>query len=569
LTGSEKGQISNYSAQMAIVTFELKDLERLGVSKEDITSIVDRLGMSLEELNEKSVTVDITPNRPDMLGIVGFSRAALFLLGKKVPKEKFYSITSEPMAQVTVTKTVKKIRPFIAAAVVKNVDLSGNKLKDLINFTEKFCETYGRKRKKIAIGLYNFDVAKGNFTYDASRKGEFAPLGSKEKESFDKILKEHEKGIEYSDILNKRKAYPNLRDEKNIFSLIPIINSEHSRVTENTKNLFVELTGTSQKVVEEALNLIACTFIDMGADVYPCNIVYPNKTVITPHLDYKEVKIRRSTAEKMLGVYLEDNKVITLANKLGHVAAKYGIHILFYSPPYRLDILNEQDVIEDIAIAYGYDKIEPIPVASVLSGTADESKDKSNGISMLMLGTGFSEAMNTYLTNDHTNFERMARKEEKDSTIRVAYSKTEAITILRTNLLPLLMQNLSNSTNERMPQKLFEIGATFYMDGENIVESTNIAIVSEHSKANYSEIKSIVSQLFKFMDLKNYSLKEIRDPAFIAGRAAKIVSGNEELGYFGEMHPKVLENFKIDEPVVAAEIKLDKCMKLLLKSEKK
>jgi phenylalanyl-tRNA synthetase beta chain len=185
------------------------------------------------------------------------------------------------------------------------------------------------------------------------------------------------------------------------------------------------------------------------------------------------------------------------------------------------------------------------------------------------VGLGFNEAMNPYLTNQILNFDRLGLKRDEKSTITVAYAKTDAITMLRTELLPYLMQNLENSVNEKMPQRLFEIGKVFHLYNNDVSESTNLAMVSAHSKANYSEIKSMVLQFLKFAGISDYTLKEFNESPFINGRAAKILLGNEEIGYFGEINPKVLYNFKIEEPVVAAEIKLDKCIVYALKSNKK
>lgn len=537
--------------------FELEDLRRLGIEEDELKDLVDRLGMSLESLDDQYATIDITPNRADMLDINGFARAASFLNAKKTPKERFYSIKNGPATRITVTAAVKKTRPFVAAAIVKNVDLKGNRLKYLINFTEKFCETYGRKRKKIAIGLHNLDVVSGQLTYDASRSGSFVPLGSEGEQSFADILKSHEKGIEYAKTLGKSNVYPFISDSKGVLSLIPIINSERTKVTNDTRNLLIELTGTSENSVEEAINLIACSFMDLGADIYPCEIAYKNKTIVTPNLEYKSIRVRRSTIEKTLGVYLEENRIINLANRLGHVAAKYGNYTLVYAPPYRLDVLNEQDIIEDLAIAYGYNNIEPQPVLGFFVGMAEESKDQANRIAKLMLGLGFTEAINPYLTNEDLNFRSLDRKYDENSIISVAYAKTEAITMLRTDLLPWLMHNLGNSSHERMPQKLFEIGSVFRLENGKPVESTNISMVSEHSRVNYSEIKSVVSQLLKFNNME-YTLKELSDSAFIEGRCAKIVIGNETIGYFGEIAPKILDNFRLEEPVVAAELRIDK-----------
>jgi phenylalanyl-tRNA synthetase beta chain len=545
---------------MAIVNFELEDLAIFGIAKQDISNVVDRLGMSLEAMDEKSVSIDITPNRPDMLDIVGFARASSFILGKKVPQEKHYSIKNGAIMQVKVERAVKGVRPFIGIAIIKNANLKGNRLKNLINFTEKFCETYGRKRKKIAIGLHNLDVIRGPLTYTASADEEFIPLGYKTKMKFKDIIKKHEKGIEYSNMFNDGKKYPFLRDTKNILAFIPIINSELTRVTENTQNILIDVTGTSQNSVDDALALISCSFIDSKAEIYQCEVDYGGKKLVTPKLSYKNIKLKRTKAEKTLGVYMEENRIINLANRMGSVAAKYGSYMLMYVPPYRLDMFNEQDMIEDIAIAYGYDKIEPMPVVGVSFGLADESNENANRTSRLMIGMGFSEAINPYLTNGNLNFNSLGRKGDENSIISVAYAKTESITMLRTALIPWLMQNLGNSTNDKMPQRLFEIGKVFYMDGDNIVECTNLGIVSEHSKANYSEIKSVVEKVLMSMGAKGYELKELKDAAFIDGRAARIIMDNEEVGHFGEINPRVLENFKLEEPVIAAEIKFERCV---------
>lgn len=543
---------------MAIVAFELEDLKRLGLGESETKKAITTLGMSLESTEDGTITIDVTPNRPDMLDIVGFSRAVLLVTGKRVPKEKFYSIKNPPITRISVTGAVKRTRPFISAAVVKNVNLEGNNLKNLINFTEKFCETYGRKRKKIAIGIYDYDKIDGELTYDASHEGEFVPLGSNTKSKFSEVLKGHEKGVEYSGILGKgkRKLYPHLKDSKGVLSLIPIVNSEEYRVTNSTKNILVEMTGTSRNAIDKALQLIACSFMDAEAEIYPCEIVYPSKARVTPELEYERIRIRKSVIDKTLGISIEEGRIITYANRLGHVAAKYGKNTLVYVPPYRIDVMNYQDIMEDIAIAYGYNKIIPLPVMGVSNGLAEESKEQANRISRLMIGMGFSEAMNFYLTNENTSYASMNHEADEHSTIKVGYAKTESITMLRTSILPLLMQNLGNSMHESMPQRIFEIGKVFRMENGVVIDDTHIGIASEHSRANYSEVKAIVIELLGFLGLKDYDISELDDGAFIKGRCAEVIVGKEQIGYFGEISPKVLNNFRLEEPVVAAEINI-------------
>ncbi len=542
---------------MAVVTFDIELLARLGLPKDKLEKAIDGLGMSLEKMEGGKAMIDITPNRPDLLGAVGFARAASFFLGKRTPKEKeYHAEKGKANPQINVMPSVKGIRPFIAAMAVTKANLRGEALREFINFTEKLCDTYGRKRRKVAIGLYDLSKVGFPLAYGAISEGKMVPLGSHTKSSFSDILKNHQKGIEYSHIIGG-KMFPFLEDSSgNVMSLIPIINSELSKVADPATDLLVELTGTSQNAVESALNMLACAFIDMGADVQQCDIVYGKKRKTTPILEYRTIKFSTLAVEKTLGARMDSGRIIGLANRMGYVAAKYGAGVMCYVPPYRLDVLNEQDVIEDIAIAFGYENIVPQPIPSISTGMPEDERLVESSISKLMIGLGFTEAVNYYLTNQQMNFASMGIKEDKNSTVEVSDSKTESITMLRTNLLHGLMQNLGASTHEKMPQMLFEIGKVFTLSNGKPVESSDLALVSEHAKANFSEMKSVVQSLLALWGIRNFRLEEYSGEPYIKGRAARIVVGKDELGEFGEVDPRILINFKIEEPVVAAEIKL-------------
>jgi phenylalanyl-tRNA synthetase beta chain len=545
---------------VATINYSIKDLKGYGIDKDRLPKLVESLGMEVESLDDNEAVIDVTPNRPDLLDMTGFARAMSLFSGKSVPKENFYSIKNQPVMEVEVGKAVKRVRPFIAAFAVKGMDLSGDRLKYLINFSEKFCDTYGRKRKKIAMGLHNLDVIKGPLKYDAARDKSFVPLGSDKRMSFAEIMEGNEKGVEYGGILganNPKGLYPYLSDSSNVLSMPPIINSELTRVKGSTRNLLIDITGPSMNAVMGAAALFACSFIDSGAEVYPCSILYGNKKVVTPELSYKEFRIKKLSVERTIGAVIEDGKMMGLLNRMGYPTAKYGNFVLVFAPPYRLDVLNEQDVIEDAAIAYGYGNIAPLPVVGFSVGVAEDYREFFNRMSRLMIGLGFTEAMNVYLTSERLNFDNLARSREPDSFVGITYSKTEAATMLRTSILPQLLQNLGQSVHERMPQRLFELGSTFNVEKGKVKEIQSLCIVSEHSKANFSEIRSVIEVMAKHLGLKKYSVKDHDDPAFIKGRCASIEIGGRTLGYFGEIAPQVLENFKLEEPVVAAEIRMD------------
>ncbi|MCL5093011.1 MAG: phenylalanine--tRNA ligase subunit beta [Candidatus Marsarchaeota archaeon] len=527
--------------------------------------LVIALGMDIESSDDASITIDITPNRPDLLDFVGFMRAIKFIDEGEKPRE-YLLASSAPIKKLKVTERVKGVRPFIEAFEVRGADLSGNRLQYLINFTEKIGDTYGRRRKKLAIGLHDMDAIKGNLEYDATASARFMPLDSELEQDFNDIIKKHPKGIEYAHALAKKgnaaKAYPFLKDQEKILAMVPIINSNATKITEKTKNLFIDITGTDEKAIHDVAGIFTCSFIDSGAKVFNVDIEYGKKKAAKPLLQYRHIAINLNKVLARLGIAIAKNDMPQLLSRMGYGSSYENGKFTVVVPPYRVDVLNWQDVVEDIAIAIGYDAIEPKPIYSMAHGIPSLFTSLKDNISNLMIGMDFFESINTYLTNETNDFEKMQRKLDANSSVRIEYSKTEAYSILRQRLLPSLMQDLSASAHEKMPQKLFEIGSIFKVEHGNAVESTALAIVSEHSKANFAEVKGYVEALLDRMQIE-YSFCDSDDPAFIAGRCLGIMTGKRIIGVFGEMHPQVLNNFKLEEPVVAAEITLLEDMKYL------
>ncbi len=537
---------------MAVTTFSLKFLAALGVDTAKLEGNIDKIGMEVEKTEGDDVYIDITPNRPDLLDSVGFARAMRYLDGKETPKSNFYALKNKPDLTVIASESVKKVRPVIEAMVVKNANLHG-KLKYIINFMEKLSETYGRKRKKIAMGMHNLDAIEPPLHYDAKYEGSFVPLGSEKEMSFKQILEEHEKGMAYANTV-KAGMYPVLSDSKgSIMSLIPIINSQLTKVKEDTKNLFIDITGTSEPAVRNALNILACMFIDLGFEVYPCIIEREGKELVTPQLSYREVRLRPSLVKRAIGADIDQAKIITLLNKMGFDGAIYGRYVLAYVPPYRIDVLNQQDLIEDIAIAYGYNNIIPMPVAGTSVGIPDEQNEFSDRLSNLLIGMGFSEAVNNYLTNEEINFKRMKKPIDSERVVKLAYSKVEIYSMLRTSIMPGLLQNLSISAHEPLPQRLFETGLVFGVENGKPFEKRMLAFVSEDSRAEFSDIRSYVEALLGTLGIE-HKLEAHDDPSFIKGRCAAIVSNGTAIGIFGEIAPDVLESFGISAPVIGCEI---------------
>ncbi|MCL4381778.1 phenylalanine--tRNA ligase subunit beta [Candidatus Marsarchaeota archaeon] len=537
---------------MAVVSFDISDFEREGISLDELNNIIPEIGMEVESISENEIRIDITPNRPDMLDFFGLVRAIKLKAVKEFPKK--YSIKNPQLKEIYIDA---KRRPYISALVVKNIDLSGNKLKYLINFTEKLGITYGRKRQKLAIGIHDFDEISGNLKYKDSQEGVIVPLIEFKAKTFKEILESHPNSKKFPEVV-KAKKITFLSDAEKVIALIPIINSNKTKVTEDTKNLFVDITGTEKSVVNSIANLLACSFADQNCELFPCLLHYAKKEEISPSLNYKKIKIKGKNTRKSIGFEINDREIIASLNTMGYIAVVEGKGIAVSVPPYRTDVLNEQDVIEDVAIGYGYANINPKPIFSASNrvGAEDTVTKVVDNLSINMVGFGFSEAINNYLTNKQANFDNLLLTRPTDANVvSIAYSKTETLSMLRTSILPSLLQNLSASAHEPMPQRLFEVGGIFGVNENKAFEDLTLGFVSEHSKANFIEIKGYVERILQLLGYE-YIFKESKNPSFIEGRYAEIIVDGEKIGEFGELHPQVLLNFKLEEPVAAAELRI-------------
>ncbi|MEM0154271.1 MAG: phenylalanine--tRNA ligase subunit beta [Methanothrix sp.] len=547
---------------MATITFAKNDLvKESGIEKPEVT--IPKIGMEVERDADGEITVDITPNRSDLLDIVGLARQ--LALHEGVRKPRSYEISGDSGISIKVGKLVNKIRPNIAGIVVKDVSFTEASLKYLIGFSEKIGSTLGRNRKKLAMGIHDLSAIEGNLVYDASYEGSITPLGESTDMGFEEVMKRNQKGIVYANTIaakmGSRQLYPFLRDSLKTISLIPITNSEKTRVTAKTKSLFIDFTGTDSDTISKVADMFACRFVDSGAKVYSVKVVFENGTHTDyPKLEKRSIKIRASGFNEVLGYKIDGVDIKKLAIRSGYMVSEDAKNSVYVAvPPYRYDVLNDQDVYEDLVFAYGYDSIRSRPVPSVNAGSETPFSLFSDKLTEIMLGLGYMEAYNNYLTNEKTEFEMMGREPEMKSTVNIKYSKTENISIMRRSILPSLVNNLKDSASEQMPYKIFEIGDTFSVKDGKARESKAFAFVSEHAKADFAEAKSIIISAMASLGIEA-GFEEGSSPEFIPGRCAKITLKSKEIGIIGELHPKILESFGIEEPVVGCEIELSEIM---------
>ncbi|MEM1989686.1 MAG: phenylalanine--tRNA ligase subunit beta, partial [Candidatus Bathyarchaeia archaeon] len=340
------------------------------------------------------------------------------------------------------------------------------------------------------------------------------------------------------------------------------------RVTIETRNILVEVTGTSYKTVLYTLTNITLALADRGGKIYSAIINYPYEDlgeVITPNLETEKICVNINYVRKIIGMPLGIDEIIDLLERSRYgVSEIVGDDIVVEIPCYRPDVMHPIDVVEDIAIAYDLNKIKPRwPQISTIGGLLPESRLRSL-IRELMIGLGYQEVLTFTLTNKTVLFEKMNIPPER--VIEVANPKVLSMTCLRSWLLPSLMELLSHNTHVEYPQRIFEVGYCVLPDEKQPNRARDVeklACVTIHSEASFSEIKSALDALLSNLGLK-YRLEETVHGSFIEGRVGKIIVGGlEEVGLIGEINPQVLENWGLENPAAAFEIDLSKIWKLI------
>ncbi|MBI3032438.1 phenylalanine--tRNA ligase subunit beta [Candidatus Woesearchaeota archaeon] len=548
---------------MPTVTLNKTVFEKLVGKKLPLDRLKDRismLGTDLESIEDNQINVEIFPNRPDMLSEQGFSRAFSSFIGEKTGLRKYE--VKKSGYKVIVDKSVA-MRPYTVCAVVKNLKLDDEKIRELMQVQEKLATTHGRNRKKSEYGFYHLEKINFPVTYIAKDPTEisFKPLGFDEVMPALRVEEIHPKGKAYKWLADdwKKKGfnkYPFFIDGKNmIIAMLPYTNSnEAGKIDTTTANVFVEATGSDLSNISVALNILVTTLADMGGEIYSVAVEYPDKTIITPDLAPSKMKLDLPYINKSLGLSLSEKQAKELLERMGYGYEKGNVLI----PAYRADILHQVDLVEDIAIAYGYEKFEELIPQVATIAEEDRFEQFKSKIADLLVGLGFFE------TSTHHLVPKEIQTTSMDA-IQDVLSVVDPVSIefntLRAWMLPSLMQVLHINKHNEYPQHLFEMGTVFNKGSVSkhnqtgVIEEQHLVVVLCGERNDFTRIRQVLDYLFKLLEL-SYTTASVDHHSFIPGRVAGIKVGSTSLGFLGELKPSVIHNFSLEYPVVALEINL-------------
>ena len=551
---------------MPVIDVNLEDLRELlkaDVTIEELRERLPMMGTGWEGETDEGFQLEVFPNRPDLLSIEGLARAYASFTGLRTGLREYEA--KEAGYKVNVEEKVEGVRPYFVTAVVKNVDFDDSLIRSVIQMQEKLHVTHGRRRRKVAVGLHNLEPIEFPVTYTTKPPDfKFRPLGERFEKDLTQILTEMHTGREYAWTVEGFEEYPMILDSKGmVLSMPPIINGEYTRIDEATRDIFIDVTGTDLKAITEVLNIIVTTFADRGAEIYAVeNHYYDGEVLKTPDLGPREMVLDNDYVNGTLGMEFTSEETAALLGKMGYDAI-LGDKLIVKVPSYRTDIMHPMDLVEDVAIAYGYgDFVPEIPDIASEAGE-DPLEIYSRGLRNFLVGYGLQEVVTFMMSNREKLFRRMMLPEEPIA--ETENPKMEGYTCLRNMLLPSLMEVLAANKHHPHPQNIYEVDDVVLLDESTETGASSarrLAIALCHARANFSEVKAMMNSILENLDVK----VEIEDggiDCFIEGRRYVANVGGEPIGWAGELKPEVLANWELEMPVAALEMDIDKLFKMV------
>ncbi|KAI9837967.1 MAG: hypothetical protein M1819_006121 [Sarea resinae] len=526
--------------------------------------------------------IEIPANRYDMLCFEGIALMLNIFRGKTPsPNYRLVAPPNGELQTITVHEETSKIRPYVSAAVLRNITFTKERYESFIALQDKLHQNLARQRTLVAIGTHDMDTVQGPFTYEAlpPEQISFVPLNQTQKMNGAELMQfyENDKHLgRYLHIIRDSPVYPVIYDSKRtVCSLPPIINGDHSKISLNTRNVFIECTATDKTKVEIVINMMVAMFSQYTEEpftVEPVKIVsqHNHESRQTPNLTPRETQTEISYINACCGLELSASEICTLLKRMSYHATPsttspdlIDVHI----PPTRADILHQCDIMEDVAIGYGFNNL-PRSFPSK-SGTIAQPLMVNKLGDIVRIETamaGWSEVMPLILCSHDENFGWLNRKDDGETAVKLANPKTQEYQVVRTSLLPGLLKTIRENKHHSVPIKVFEVSDVAFKDMTMERKSRNerhFAAAWYGKTSGFEVVHGLLDRIMMMLKnafvtreegldgkkLDGYWIEETEDPTFFPGHAATVhlrLNGNEHvIGVFGILHPTVLNNFEL------------------------
>lgn len=557
------------------------------------------------EQEPPQLKIEIPANRYDMLCFEGIVSNLNVFRGKtEPPKYRLVDPSSGKLESITVKPEAEQVRPYVSGAILRNIKFDKSRYESFIALQDKLHQNLARNRTLVSIGTHDYDTIKGPFTYEAlpPKDIKFTPLNqTKEMDSAELMsFYENDKHLgRFLHIIRDSPVYPAIYDSNRVVcSLPPIINGDHSKITLDTTNVFIEITATDLTKLDIVTDIMVTMFSMYCSEPFTVEPVqinsdHNNQTRVTPNLKPRVAEVEIDYLNSCTGLNESPESLCKLLSKMSYTStpSSKDANILEVAiPPTRADVLHQCDVMEDLAVCYGYNNLpRTAPSRSATVGAPLPVNKLSDIIRIETAVAGWSEVMPLILCSHDENFAWLNRKDDGNTVVRLANPKTAEYQVVRSSLLPGLLKTIRENKGHSVPMKIFEVSDVVFKDETQERKARNerhFAAAWYGRTSGFEVVHGLLDRILlmlrtsfltheeglsgKSIDFEvkenpskpdGYWIEELDDATFFAGHAASVylrLGGKERrVGEFGILHPSVLEKFDLKYPVSTLEINLE------------
>ena len=517
---------------------------------EDLAFRLPLMGTDIDTCDEDVLDIEIFPDRPDLLSPETLFHGMMPFLHDSPPNPRL--AVKPGTISMRVAPELSDIRPVILGAVVRGLEIDEDIIKRLMDHQEKLHFALGRGRKRASIGVHDLSNLAPPFRVEAvNRNHSFIPLAMNEEMTIDEILDNHPKGVDYAHLLEGMDRVPIILDANDsVLSFPPIINGDHTTVTERTRDIFIDVTGLDLRACESALMLICLQLSVLGGQIESVRVTTCEGKDWSINGTPIEHKVERDLVEGILGNSFTDDEIEEAIRRMGgrYNGDLSGV-LSILMPRWRFDILHPIDLVEEVAIGHGYDDLAYDVPKAPLTAIPRQDGHLRRRIREALQGLGLIQIQSLTLSNDSDQFTSMGWK--KDGAItRMTNPITTEHTILRQNILPGLLRLLAANRHHDLPQGVYELGTV-------VIDHTNrdrFAFLVAENSGGFASLRGRIQALMRDLGCQDWTLEVLDGGPWLEGRSASIIVNGITVGECGELDPHVSELFDLNVPMSGAQI---------------
>ncbi len=529
--------------------------------------------------------VEITPNRPDLLGIIGVARdlSALLKLPLNLPESKLNE-SNEPIEKhLSLENEVPELCTRYTARIIKNVEI-----KDSPDWLKKALISVGLRPINNVVDITNFVMMEFGhplhaFDYSLINGKKIIVRKAKENEEFP-ALDEVTYKLKKNDIV--------IADEKRAIALAGVIGGENSHITSTTKDIVIEAanflyssirkTAGRMKIstdssyrferditdeVAELASIRACEFI---LDIAGGKLLKGKLDSFPSPKELRKVSIRPSRVKKVLSIEITSKQIKEYLTALGlNFKKEVEDSLEFEIPYYRKDLTREIDLIEEVIRLNGYNNVPTfLKSQNIMNKPVFYARRK---VEDTLVNYGFSEVINWNFgdPNDLDKF-NINKEDIRRNFAKLKNPLGDSFSIMRSMLLPSLLKNALHNINHGQKNiRIFELKKVFTRKDEKLAterlhlsgilsgELDPVYWKDSSEQIDFFDVKGITESIFAELKVENRECKMSDEPYYQPGIGASITTGGKIIASLGKIDPKIAVKYDIDIPIFAFDIDLD------------